>query len=148
MEAEVAAKVDTELLRQLDDEATADEPIVAVVRLRSEDPSQIVPPPERTEQITQEVLQRVQRSVGGETRHNIFKNLGYFVVAADKPFLRELISQPEVAKAIANVQPGQALIAPVKKRPVPALRGEGQSRRAKKGKPRAASRKAAGKSGK
>ena len=147
MESEAIAKMDNELLRQLDDEATSSEPIVAVVRLHSDDPSQIVPPPERTEQITQEVLARVQRRVGGgETRHNVFKNLGYFVVSADKPFLRELISQPEVAKAVANVQPDSAFIPPVKKRDVPPLRPKVNSGSGKKGKPRVAARKAAGKS--
>jgi hypothetical protein len=149
MESEAIAKIDNELLRQLDDEGTTSEPIVAVVRLHPDDPSQIVPPPERTEQITQEVLERVQRRVGGgETRHNIFKNLGYFVVSADKPFLRELISQPEVAKAVANVQPDSAFIPPVKKRAVPPLRRKVNSGSGKKGKPRVATRKAAGKSGK
>lgn len=146
MNSNAIAKVDDELLRQLNDETTADEPVVAVVRLRSDDPSQVVPPPERTEQITQEVLERVQRHMGsGQTRHNVFKNLGYFVVAADKPFMRELISQPEVARAIANVQPGSAYMPPVNKRPVRALRSK---KGAKGGKPRAVARKAAGKSGK
>lgn len=149
MKPEAAAKVDAELLRQLDDLETADEPVVAVVRLCPEDPSQIVPPPERTEQLTREVLERVQQRVGGgETRHNVFKNLGYFVVSADKPFMRELVSQPEVAEAVANEQPGSALIPPVKKRPVAPLRSKEEAARPKKSKPRAAARKAAGKTNK
>jgi hypothetical protein len=149
MESEAIAKVDKELLRQLDDEGTSSEPIVAVVRLHSDDPSQVVPVPERTEEITQEVLERVQQRVGGgEPRHNVFKNLGYFVVSADKPFLRELISQPEVAAAVANVQPGSAYIPPVQKRAVPPLQRKVNSAGGKKGKPRAATRKAAGKSAK
>jgi hypothetical protein len=149
MKSEADAKMDSELLRQLNDEATGDEPIVAVVRLRPDDPSQIVPEPERTEEITREVLARVQKLTGGEqSRYNVFKNLGYFVVAADKPFVRELVSQPEVARVIANVQPGSAYMPPVNKRPVPPLRSKGRSSGAKKGKPRAAARKAAGKSAK
>lgn len=149
MESEAIAKVDTELLRQLDDEGTTGEPIVAVVRLHSDDPSQIVPLPEQTEQITQELLERVHQLVGGgEIHHNIFKNLGYFVVSADKPFLRELISQPEVAKAIANVQPQSAFIPPVKKRAVRSLRRKVNSGGGKKAKSRAATRKTVGKSAK
>ncbi|MFL6229911.1 MAG: hypothetical protein ACJ741_14150 [Pyrinomonadaceae bacterium] len=147
MESEAIAKVDNELLRQLDDEGTSSEPIVAVVRLHSDDPSQIVPVPEQTEKIAQEVLERVHRRVGGgETRHNIFKNLGYFVVSADKPFLRELISQPEVANAVANVQPGSTFIPPVKKRAVRPIRQKANSAGGKKGRSRVATRKTAGKS--
>lgn len=150
MKSEAAGRLDPELLRQLGGEGGDDELVVAVVRLRPEDPSQIVPPPERTEEIAREVLQRVRESVGREEqRHNVFKNLGYFVVAAGKPFMRELVSQPEVAAAVANVQPASALIEPVKKRPVPPPRGEGGGtpRAAKKkGKARGTPRKSAGKS--
>lgn len=150
MELKAAAKLDPELLRQLSDEGMNDEPIVAVVRLHSDDPTQIVPLPEQTEEITQKVLARVQQKVGsGETRHNIFKNLGYFVVSADKPFLRELVSQPEVAKVIANVQPGTAFIPPMNKRDVPPLRRKSVATRGKKSsKARAGTRKAAAKSAK
>ena len=145
--ADIIEKSDPELLRQLDEDDDSDEPVVAVVRLKPEDASQIVPPPERTAEIAESVLQRVKETVGGEERHNVFKNLGYFVVAASRPFLRELISQPEVARVIANVQPGGAEVKPVERRPVaPTTPPQAVKRRGpKKAKARAAARKPAGK---
>jgi hypothetical protein len=145
--SEIKEKADPELLRQLEADDDSDEPVVAVVRLKPEDPSQIVPPPERTAEIAESVLERVKQQVGGEERHNVFQNLGYFVVAANRPFIRELISQPEVAKVIANQQPGSAVAEPVERRPVaPATRETERRPRPKKAtKARAATRKPAGK---
>lgn len=145
---EIIEKSDPELLRQLGEEDDdSGEPVVAVVRLKPEEPSQIVPPPERTAEIAQDLLRRVTETVGGEARHNVFRNLGYFVVAASRPFLRELISQPEVASGIANRQPGSAEAEPVERRPVAPEPTETARRpRPKKAtKARAAARKPAGK---
>ena len=145
---EMIEKSDPELLRQLGEEGDdAQGPVVAVVRLMPEDPSQIVPPPERTAEIARSVIERVKEKVEGFERHNVFQNLGYFVIAASRPFLRELISQPEVAKVIANQQPGSAEVKPVRQRPVEPEPSETARRpRPKKAaKARAATRKPAGK---
>src|SRR5689334_21919615 len=96
-EAVTNTKADPELIRQLDAPTASNEPIAAVVRLQPDDPSEIVPSPERTEELTQQILKRVKKRVGsGESRYNVFKNLGSFVVSAEPDFLRESISQPEV----------------------------------------------------
>src|SRR5882724_6164717 len=109
-------KTDPELIQQLDS-THAGEPLVeAVVRFRPDDPKQVVPSPERTEELTQTVLDRVKKEVGkGEARYNVFRNLGSFAVSAEPEFLRKLISQPEVAAAVANRRSESAEIAPVKK---------------------------------
>jgi hypothetical protein len=110
-------KIDPELIRQLEETAANEQHTVeAVIRLKPDDASQIVPTPERTEALTKELLERVKKQVGKPAlRYNVFKNLGSFVVSAPSSFIRELISQPEVAAAVANQQPGTAAIPPVKK---------------------------------
>jgi hypothetical protein len=127
------AKTDPELVRQLN-EATADGGAVeAVVKLHPDDPTEIVPSPERTEALTRQVLHRVKKRVGSsETRYNVFRNLGSFVVSAPREFVRELIAQPEVASAMANRQSESPLIAPVKRSVVPT----GQSKRVARSKKR------------
>lgn len=112
-------QIDPELLRQLDDVATNDEPVEAVVRLRPDRPAEIVPSPERTKQLAEQILQRVGKRVGiSPARHNVFSNMGSLVVSAPTRFVRELIAQPEVAAAVANRQAGDALIPPIDKKPV------------------------------
>jgi hypothetical protein len=101
-----SAKTDPELIRQLDQASASEEPVGAVLRLRPGDPSQIVPSPEQTEQLAQKVLERVKKRVGGdEPKHNVFRNLGSFAIAAGPRFMRELLEQPEIASAMANRQP-------------------------------------------
>jgi hypothetical protein len=131
------AKTDPELTQQLNNTHAGESLVEAVVRFRPDDPKQVVPSPERTEELTQKVLDRVKKQVGKrEARYNVFRNLGSFVVSAEPEFLRELISQPEVAAAVANRQPQSAVIAPVKKSPVPAARNQKASRSARKSKAR------------
>src|ERR1700704_4911467 len=99
------AKIDPELLRQLKDTAADARTVEAVVRLQPDDPTQIVPAPERTAELVSQLLDRVKQRVGSkEARYNIFRNLGSFVVSANPEFIRELISQPEVATVAANRQ--------------------------------------------
>jgi len=142
-----STKTDPELIRQLNNTTASEQTIEAVVRLLPDDASQIVPSPERTEKLTQQILNRVKKRVGSsETRYNVFKNLGSFVVSANPAFLRELISQPEVAAAVANQQPGSALIPPVKKAPMPITQGQQAPRSAKKAKARSSANRAARKS--
>lgn len=131
------AKTDPELVRQLEIAAESKKPVEAVFILRSDDPSQIVPAPERTEELTREILKRVKkRARSSEHRYNVFRNLGSFVVSAPPTFLRELMLQPEIAAAMANQQPGEESVEPVKKRPAPSARRHhagGAQRKAKAG---------------
>ncbi|HEV7474402.1 MAG TPA: hypothetical protein VGN90_10160 [Pyrinomonadaceae bacterium] len=138
-----SVKTDPELTQQLDNTSGGESLVEAVVRLRPDDPDQIVPSPERTEELTQKVLERVKKQVGkSEARYNVFRNLGSFAVAAEPEFLRELISQPEIVTAIANRQSQSAMIEPVKKRPVPE-RKQKAPRSAKGSKTRAAAARSA-----
>lgn len=111
------AKIDPELVKQLETAAASDKKDVeAVIRLKPDEASQVVPTADRTEALANELLDRVKGQAGEPaTRHNVFRNLGSFVVAAPAPFIRKLISQPEVAAATANQQPGSAAMPPVKK---------------------------------
>jgi predicted O-linked N-acetylglucosamine transferase (SPINDLY family) len=111
-------RTDSELTRQLEVASDSEKPVEAVFMLHPDNPSQIVPSPERVEELTHKILERVQQRTGShENKFNIFRNIGSFVVSAPA-FVRELISQPEVATAMANQQPGQSSIKPVKQRPV------------------------------
>jgi hypothetical protein len=110
------ARTDAELVKQLKTAATDDKLVEAVVRLRSDDPFQIVPPAERTEEITTRLLERVKKESGQTaSRYNVFRNLGSFVVSAPPTFIEGLTRQPEVVSIVANRQPGSAMIPPIKK---------------------------------
>jgi len=96
---------DPELVRQMRAATGADGSVEAVFMLAPEDPSQIVPSPERTKELTRQLLERVKASIGkGVEDVNVFHNMGSFVVSAHPDFLRELIAQPEIASAMANQQ--------------------------------------------
>lgn len=125
-------KPDPELLRQLKAASSEKTPVEAVFRLRSETPAEIAPSPERTEEITKEVLDRVESNTGSAAgRYNIFRNLGSFVVSAEPEFVKDLITQPEIASAIANVQPVDQK-APNKKPSSPSQRSENSKNNSKK----------------
>jgi len=97
-----AAKIDPELLRQLDEVGAGAAPVGAVVFLR--------PPKGQTavssadlEHVAQSMLKRVAKKTGEKPADfNLFKNLGMFAVVGGRTFLRELVKQPEVASAVAN----------------------------------------------
>lgn len=111
--------IDPELVKQLDKAAAEEQPVEAVIRLKPDNAADIVPTAERTEEITKQLLARVKKQIGvGANQYNVFRNLGSFVVSAPPNFIRELISQPEVAAVVANQQPGSAYIEPIKKAPV------------------------------
>jgi hypothetical protein len=113
-----SAKIDAELLKQLKTASDSEKLVEAVVRLRPDDPSQIVPAAERTEEVANQLLKRVEKQSGkAASRYNVFRNLGSFVVSANPTFIRELMSQPEVASVAANQRPGSALIPPIRKAP-------------------------------
>jgi hypothetical protein len=97
---------DPELVRQMRAAAGDDASVEAVFMLAPEDPSQVVPSPERTEELSRHLLERVKVRIGkAAADFNVFRNMGSFVVSAHPDFLRELIAQPEIASAMANQQP-------------------------------------------
>ncbi|HYV06730.1 MAG TPA: hypothetical protein VFB82_19200 [Blastocatellia bacterium] len=99
------SNTDTELVRQMHAARDSDASVEAVFILTPEDPSQIVPSPERTEALTRQLLERVKARIGKAAEDvNIFRNMGSFVVSAHPEFLREMIAQPEIASAMANQQ--------------------------------------------
>jgi len=108
--------LDPELVRQLSTSA-GDDPVEAVVRLRT-DAGAAAPPPDETERLAREVVTRTQQ-LSGEQEHalNVFKYLGSFAISAKPAFIKTLLDQPEVASALANNQPGSGMIPPVEKRP-------------------------------
>ena len=142
-------KTDAELVKQLDQASDSEDLIEAVVRLRPDDPSQIVPAAERTEELTNHLLERVKKESGqAASRYNVFRNLGSFVVSARPAFIRQLMSQPEVASVMANQQPGTALIPPIRKAPARGVskREKTGPAKSKRGRASAASKKSARKS--
>jgi hypothetical protein len=109
-EKKPAIRIDPELVRQLDAAAEAAESVEAVFMLQSDDPSQAVPSAERTEELARLVLNRVKQRTGEtEDRVNVFTQLGSFVVSASASFIREVMSEPEIAAAVANRQPGSSI---------------------------------------
>jgi len=98
-------RADPELLRQLDKAGASAEPVEAVFILRR--PSGSVLAPDEVEQLTDQVLTRVQRESGSQVKNvNVFKHMGSFVVAGEPSLLRRLLDQPEIEAGIANRQPG------------------------------------------
>jgi hypothetical protein len=84
-----SAKIDAELLKQLKTASDSEKLVEAVVRLRPDDPSQIVPAAERTEEVANQLLKRVEKQSGkAASRYNVFRNLGSFVVSANPTFIR------------------------------------------------------------
>jgi hypothetical protein len=120
------AKVDPELLRQLEHAAASDAPVGAVFCLRPA-PSQKFIPPDEAEPLVRRILQRVEHEVGSAPEQlNVLKNLGSFVVSAGAPFVKKLLDQAEIASATANQQSEDPRIRPVESKRV---RNPGQGRR-------------------
>jgi len=105
--------IDPELTRQLAAATPNDTQVEAVFILASDDPLRAVPSPEQTEELIHQVLKRVESRVGKrEGKLNIFRNLGSFVVLAHPTFVQELMSQPEIAAAMANRHPDAKAVSP------------------------------------
>jgi hypothetical protein len=106
-------KTDPELIRQLDQTASNEDMVEAVFTLRLSTKQLLAPT--RVEEVTNKVLDRVSQQIGIDAKEvNIFRNLGAFVISAPPSFIRELLSEPEIASAIANQQPKQIRIPTVK----------------------------------
>jgi hypothetical protein len=100
------AKVDPELLRQLDAASAARSPVAAVIGLRPQGEDTVVLTAEQTERLSRQLLERTERSTGvGAQAVNVFQHLGSLLVVAEPAFLAELLAQPEIRSAMANRQP-------------------------------------------
>src|SRR5258706_11304674 len=105
-------KVDPELERRINSAAADSKTVEAVLMLR-QTPMQIATNTQGTTKLVDKVLKRVQDKEGtGPKQLNVLQNLGMFVIEAEPGFLRELIAQPEIASAVANRQPDEAMPAP------------------------------------
>lgn len=99
-------KRDPELMQQIESARGTGQPVEAVVMLRSDSHSRIVPAPEEVSRLTADVLQRVTDAVGSRPHEvNIFQNLGSFALSASPEFLQKLLKQPEIASIMANRLP-------------------------------------------
>ena len=113
------ATTDQELLQQLEQAESGGHELQAVFALRPPDPSQKFLTPDQTLTMVENLLKRLQQETGEFPRdYNVFKNLGSFIVAASPTFINKLLEQEEIASAMANRQPGSALIPPRNKRTV------------------------------
>ena len=107
-ERNAPVKLDPELERQINSAAAESKTVEAVMMLR-QNPAQIAANAEGAAEQVEEVLKRVREKAGTAAKQvNVFKNLGMFIVEAEPSFLRELVSQPEIASAYANQQPAEA----------------------------------------
>ena len=103
---EPGARVDAELLRQLDAAGTTGSPVEAVIGLRPSGQDAGALTPEQTERLSRQLLERVERRTGvGARAVNVFEHLGSVLVVAEPAFLVELLAQPEIRSAVANRQP-------------------------------------------
>ena len=101
----MAARMDPALSAQLDAAAADDQPVQAVIALRRD--AGPAAGAQDVGAIAEDLLARVARETGcAPVDHNVFRNLGSFVVVAPPQFVRALLEQPEVEAAMANRQPG------------------------------------------
>ena len=97
-------KVDPVLQEQIDSVAAKNESIEAVFSLDL--PMKQLLDPKVVEETTNKVLKRAEKTAGSKPKGvNVFKNLGSFAVSADASFIKEVIDDPNISRAIANVQP-------------------------------------------
>jgi len=96
-------KVDPALAAELEKMSAGEETLDVVVQLLPEELDSPALSPERTEEVTRQLLTRIAGKIGvSATDVNVFKHLGSFVVSAPKAFIRELVDQPEIAAAVSN----------------------------------------------
>jgi len=99
-------KIDPVLQRQIDSVGAKSDQIEAVFSLDL--PMKQLLDPTVVEETTHQVLKRAEKTAGSKPKGvNVFKNLGSFVVSADASFIREVIDDPQVSRAVANRQPKQ-----------------------------------------
>jgi ABC-type dipeptide/oligopeptide/nickel transport system permease component len=99
-------KIDSNLLKELEQAATGSHEVEAVFALRPPDPPQKYLKPEQTQSMVQNLLARVEQETAEAPQDiNVFKYLGSFLVVASANFVRKMLEQDEIASAMANRQP-------------------------------------------
>ena len=110
-------RTDPELKRQLKAGKSNQNLVQAVFTLRLSTRQTDIPT--HVEELTQKVLDRVADEVGVKAQEiNIFRHLGAFALSAPPPFIRALLTEPEIATATANQQQESMMIPPQRKRQV------------------------------
>lgn len=116
------SRADTRLAEQLTDADLHNDTLQAWFSLRPERESLPVPSPERTKELTGELIDRVTRSTGEQAAAvKVLDQLGSFQVQARPSFIRALSTQPEIASARSTHLPGLELIHPVSTGPASSL---------------------------
>lgn len=96
-------KIDPRLRQQVERVGASDASVEAVFTLKPSISGKVVPEPEETAKIATSVLRRAEKASGlRPLRVNVFKNMGSFAVSAHPSFLKELMTQPEIAGGISN----------------------------------------------
>ncbi len=102
-------KTDPELLRQLEATAASDNLVQAVFTLNL--PKRKLPSAESIVELSKNILEKAEKSSGVKAeKYNVFGYLGAFVVSAHPNLIRELLSESEIASAVANKQPKSILL--------------------------------------
>jgi hypothetical protein len=115
MARRTGAKTDPALQRQLDAAKGTDRPVEAVLSLRPEmstksrasksssSTTASGSAPSGARSRADSAIERVQKEVGSKPAAvNVLENLDIVVIAAQEPFMRKLLEQPEFESAVAN----------------------------------------------
>jgi hypothetical protein len=95
-------RTNPELTRQLDAAKGTDQVVEAVLMMKQSGANANLTTKQARE-IAESVIERVERDVGvSPSAVNVLENLGVLVIAAEEPFVRQLIEQPEFDSAAAN----------------------------------------------
>ena len=96
------ARIDPELIRQLEEARADADPVGAVLYLKPTS-GEVALASHELETVARKLMERVSQSTGQEPAdYNLFRNLGMLAVKGGREFMSELINQPEIQSAIAN----------------------------------------------
>jgi hypothetical protein len=113
MKIATKAKVDPDLLAHIKSAIGPSSQVAAVVKLRPKDSQALTLPPVETQQVTEDVLDRVRQKLGErEQDYSVLDMLGAFNLVAPANFILELLKQPEVASAFSPEGEESAYIRP------------------------------------
>lgn len=92
---------DPELIRQLDEAKKSGETVEAVVQLERETGK--APVPAKVREQAERAIKRAAEASGEDPADvHVMDNLSIAYVSGSEKFVRELVTQPEVASAVAN----------------------------------------------
>jgi hypothetical protein len=107
----MSSKIDPTLASALDEAGTND-PIQAVVALRTEVAGRTMDPAASEDMVTALIHQVAEETGESPTRYNVFRNLSSLAIEATPKFIRRLIEHDEVISAVANQQSGLTIDGP------------------------------------